>query len=319
MTANTALPRDIRRVVIGSTMHERISAQLRLALPRVEIRGAPYQQITVEDLMWGDAYVGFKRPPGDSMGQVRWVHCTGAGVDAWFHPTEVDRSILLTRSSESFGPMIAEWALARALAVSQQLRDLDRAQLDHRWAPRELALLHGTTAVVVGTGDVGGHCARLFRAMGCRTVGVSRTGQGNPDWFDQCAPVTELATWVSRADWLLLMLPLTDATRGLISRELLSHARGAVLINAGRGAVIDESAIPAALDAGWLRAAALDVFEREPLPADSPLWDDARVLVSPHISGLTTVEGTVAGFLECLGDIEQGRLPRWTVDRERQY
>jgi phosphoglycerate dehydrogenase-like enzyme len=131
--------------------------------------------------------------------------------------------------------------------------------------------------------------------------------------------VTELSAWVSRADWLVLMLPLTDATRGLISRDVLAHARGAVLINAGRGAVVDESAIPDALGAGWLRAAALDVFDREPLPESSPLWSDPRVIVSPHISGLTTVEGTVAGFLDCLADIEQGRVPKWAVDRARQY
>jgi phosphoglycerate dehydrogenase-like enzyme len=318
---NTTPPSSfpVRRVVIGSTMHASIIAQLRVARPDLELRGAPYQQITADDLEWADAYVGFKRPQAEHMGRVAWVHCTGAGVDSWFNPVEIDRSILLTRSSESFGPMIAEWALARALAVSQQLRELDQAQREHRWAPRELALLQGTTAVVVGTGDVGGHCARLFRAMGCHTIGISRSGQGNSEWFDQCAPVTELSAWVSRADWLVLMLPLTGATRGLISRDVLAHARGAVLINAGRGAVVDESAIPDALDAGWLRAAALDVFDREPLPESSPLWSDPRVIVSPHISGLTTVEGTVAGFLECLADIEQGRVPKWAVDRARQY
>jgi phosphoglycerate dehydrogenase-like enzyme len=319
MTSALSSSLAVRRVVIGSTLQASIIAQLRAARPDLELRGAPYQQITADDLDWADAYVGFKRPQTEHMGRVAWVHCTGAGVDSWFTPMELDRSILLTRSSESFGPMIAEWALARALAVSQQLRELDQVQREHRWAPRELALLRGTTAVVVGTGDVGGHCARLFRAMGCRTIGISRSGRGSTEWFDECAPVSELATWVARADWLVLMLPLTEATRGLISRDVLSKARGAVLINAGRGAVVDEAAIPQALDAGWLRAAALDVFEREPLPADSPLWSDPRVIVSPHISGLTTVEGTVAGFLECLADIERGRIPKWVVDRDRQY
>ena len=319
MTPPAPLPTSVRRVVIGSTLHAPIAEQLRAARGDLELRGAPYQQVSADDLSWADAYVGFKRPPTGTMGSVRWVHCTGAGVDAWFQPTELDRSILLTRSSESFGPMIAEWALARALAVAQQLRDLDRCQQESRWAPREPALLRGTTAVVVGTGDVGSHCARLFRALGCRTIGVSRTGRADPAHFDEQLTVAQLGDAVARADWLLMMLPLTATTRQLLSRDLLARARGAVLINAGRGAVVDESAIPEALDAGWLRAAALDVFEREPLPVTSPLWTDPRVIVSPHISGLTTVEGTVAGFLECLGSIEQGEAPRWTVDREHQY
>ncbi|MCU0634747.1 MAG: D-2-hydroxyacid dehydrogenase [Gemmatimonadaceae bacterium] len=315
----TPPPFPIRRVVVGSTQHEAVRAALHTARPDLETRGARYQDVSADDLAWADAYIGFKRPPMPTMGAVRWVHCTGAGVDAWFTPTELDRTILLTRSSESFGPMIAEWALARALAVSQQLRPLDAAQFDHRWAPRELHLLRGTTAVVVGTGDVGGHCGRLFAALGCHVIGVSRTGTGDPTIFAERHPVAALAAVASRADWLLLMLPLTDDTRGLVSRDVLAACRGAVLINAGRGAVVDESAIPAALDAGWLRAAALDVFEVEPLPATSPLWADPRVIVSPHISGLTTVEGTVAGFLECLASIEGGATPRWTVDRDRQY
>jgi phosphoglycerate dehydrogenase-like enzyme len=92
-----------------------------------------------------------------------------------------------------------------------------------------------------------------------------------------------------------------------------------VLINAGRGATVDESAIPEALDQGWLSAAALDVFETEPLPNNSPLWSHPRVMISPHISGLTTNEGALAGFLECLAEIEAGKTPARVVDREREY
>ena len=107
--------------------------------------------------------------------------------------------------------------------------------------------------------------------------------------------------------------------RDRVSRELLSRCRGAVLLNAGRGAVVDEAALPEALDNGWLRGAALDVFEVEPLPDNSPLWTDSRVIISPHISGLTTPQGAIAGFLECLTAIERGATPRGVVDRERGY
>jgi glyoxylate/hydroxypyruvate reductase A len=90
-------------------------------------------------------------------------------------------------------------------------------------------------------------------------------------------------------------------------------------MNAGRGAVVDEALIPEALERGWLSGAVLDVFEVEPLPKDSPLWNDGRVMISPHISGLTTPEGAVDGFLECLDEIEAGRIPARVVDREREY
>lgn len=131
--------------------------------------------------------------------------------------------------------------------------------------------------------------------------------------------IDALPDLAGNADWLVLSLPDTPATRGLVSRDVLARCRGAVLLNAGRGTVVDEAAIPEALDAGWLRAAALDVFVTEPLPTASPLWSDRRVMISPHISGLTTIDGAASGFLECVESLERGEWPRWTVDRARGY
>jgi phosphoglycerate dehydrogenase-like enzyme len=253
------------------------------------------------------------------MGNIRWVHCTGAGVDAWLHPTELPREILLTRTSESFGPYIAEWALARALAFRQQLLALAERQRRHEWTPGEVGYVRGTRAVVVGTGDVGSHIARLFTALGVEVHGVSRSGGGDAAVFASTSKVSELRSLAAKADWLIVTLPLTSETRGLIGRDVLSACRGAVLMNAGRGAVVDEAMIPEALDKGWLSGAALDVFEIEPLPASSPLWDDRRVMISPHSSGPTTVDGAIIGFLECLEEIERGQIPSRAVDRDREY
>ncbi len=308
-----------QRVVIGANAHAEIAAALLAVRPSLDIRGNRFMDVSQADLEWGEAYVGFKRPPVATMGNVRWVHCTGAGVDAWFQPEELSRDILLTRSAESFGPQIAEWALARALAVTQQLLDVARCQERHEWAPRDVTMLRGTRALVVGTGDIGTHIGRVFRAMGCDVSGVSRSGDGDASVFGTVAQASALPSIVGDVDWLIVTVPLTDATRHLIGREVLSRCRNAVLINAGRGAVVDEALLPHALEEGWLRAIALDVFEVEPLPTSSPLWDDPRVILSPHISGLTTTSGVVHGFFECLRDIEQGVTPRWAVERERQY
>lgn len=310
---------SVQHVVIGANAHVPLAEALRRARPDLEIRGAKYTEVTADDLQWADTYIGFRRPPLATMGNVRWVHCTGAGVDSWLFPDELPRHILLTRTTESFGPMIAEWALARALAFSQQLLEVARSQERREWMPRDVAMLRGTTAVVVGTGDVGTHVGGLFRSMGCEVIGVSRSGSGDGSVFSARYTVASLATVVANADWLIVTLPLTSDTRGLIGREILQACRGVVLMNAGRGAVVDEALLPEALDKGWLRGAALDVFETEPLPAESPLWGDTRVMISPHISGLTTTEGAATGFLECLAALERGERPRWIVDRERQY
>jgi phosphoglycerate dehydrogenase-like enzyme len=307
------------RIVIGATAHTELAALLRARRSDLEVRGAPYTQVTSDDLAWADTYMGFRRPPLPSMGNVQWVHCTGAGVDSWLHPVELSRDILLTRTSESFGVYIAEWALSRALAVRQQILDLAECQRRHEWKPREIGYLRGSNAVVIGTGDIGSHVARLFKALGAEVHGVSRSGRGDPTLFTSISTVAELPSLVPRADWLIVMIPLTSDTRGLVSRDIMSRCRGAVLINAGRGATVDESAIPEALDQGWLSAAALDVFATEPLPNGSALWSHPRVMISPHISGLTTNEGAIVGFLECLDEIEGGKTPARVVDRDREY
>ena len=310
---------SVKRVVIGANAHASLADGLRRARPDLDIRGNKYTELTAADLEWGDTYIGFRRPPLASMGNIRWVHCTGAGVDSWLIPVELPRSILLTRTSESFGPMIAEWALARALAFSQQLLDLAQHQQRREWKPRDVAMLRGTTVVVVGTGDVGTHVGRLFRSMGCDVHGVSRSGSGDESVFSTRSTVSSLASLAAKADWLIVTLPLTSETRGLIGRDVLQSCHSAVLMNAGRGAVVDQSLLPEALDKGWLSGIALDVFETEPLPAESPLWSDPRVMISPHISGITTTEGAVTGFLDCLTALERGETPKWVVDRERQY
>jgi len=312
------LPRP-RRIVIGASAHAELAARLQAVRADFDVRGSQYTRVTADDLAWADTYIGFKRPPLPTMGNVRWVHCTGAGVDAWLHPTELPRDILLTRTSESFGVYIAEWALARALAVRQQLFSLAASQRRHEWANIEAGYIRGSRAVIVGTGDVGAHIGRLFAALGAEVVGVSRSGRGDPTVFASVSRVSELKRLAATVDWLIVTVPLTSDTRELIGRDVLSACRGAVLINAGRGAVVDEAMLPEALDKGWLSGAILDVFTVEPLPASSPLWDDSRVIISPHNSGPTTVDGAIVGFLECLAEIERGQMPTRAVDRDREY
>jgi phosphoglycerate dehydrogenase-like enzyme len=123
-----ALPFAPRRIVIGANAHAELTTYLRERRPELDIRGARLVDITQGDLDWGETYIGFRRPPGAStLGNVRWVHCTGAGVDAWMSP-EISRDVILTRTPESFGPAIAEWAVTRVLAFQQQLADVMQAQ-----------------------------------------------------------------------------------------------------------------------------------------------------------------------------------------------
>jgi len=307
-----------QRIVVGARAHQELTTYINERRPDLELRGAPHVDLTAADLDWGQAYLGFKRPPVPGWGNVRWVHCTGAGVDAYLVGDELPDSIVLTRTSEPFGPQIAEYAVARALAFTQSLRLFDQQQRERSWKQHFIGTLAGSRVLVVGTGEVGTAVATRFAAMGCTVFGVSRSGEARPA-FARVMTVGELGDAVTGAHFIVLTLPLTHATYHLVNREILARCEKAILINVGRGQVVDEAELPHALDTGWLAGAALDVFETEPLPETSPLWDRADVIVSPHVAGPTTIPAAGESFLETLASLERDDTPIGFVDRERGY
>lgn len=306
------------RVLIAYPDHEALAAWIRARRPDLELRGCHPTAIPAPDLAWAETMVGFRRPPVPGWGGLRWIHSIGAGVDAFLFRTDLPEAVLVTRSSEDFGPQIGEYCVARALAVTQQLDTLAASQQAGRWQPIMPRTLAGTRAVIAGTGMVGRGIARRFAALGTIVDGLSRSGRA-AEPFRQVHGFEAFGAALGGADWLILALPLTEDTFHLLDRQRLSKCAGAYLINVGRGAVVDEAALPAALDRGWLSGAALDVFEREPLPPDSPLWRHPAVTISPHCSGLTTTAGAGEGFLECLAAVERGERPRWVVERGEGY
>jgi len=306
------------RVLIAFPDHEALAAWIRARRPDLALRGCHPTAITAPDLAWAETMVGFRRPPVPGWGGLRWIHSIGAGVDAFLFRTDLPERVLVTRSSEDFGPQIGEYCVARALAVTQQLDALAASQQAGRWQPIVPRALAGTRAVIAGTGMVGRGIARRLAALGTIIDGLSRSGRA-AEPFHQVHRFEAFGTVLEGADWLILALPLTEDTFHLLDRQRLSECAGAYLINIGRGAVVDEASLPAALDKGWLSGAALDVFEREPLPPESPLWRHPLVTISPHCSGLTTIAGAGEGFLECLAAVERGEKPKWAVERGEGY
>jgi len=310
-----------RRILIAAPI-PKLAEALAEERPELNLRVRALGEVTVADLDWAEVFVGFRRPGIEGWGRVRWIHSIGAGVDGLVFRRPLPDTVLLTRSSEDFGPAIGEWCVARALADTQRLFALAEAQRAHQWGlesgSSDPRVLRGQRVVIVGTGMVGGGIARAFRAVGCRVEGLSRSGRSTPD-FDATFQASAFAEVVKGADWLILAAPLTVETWHYLDRRRLAQCGGAYLMNVGRGAVLDEAALPEAIAEGWIRGAALDVFEREPLPAESPLWDLAGVTISPHNSGPSTLSATVAGFLECLTAFEAGQPPRWLVTPEVGY
>jgi phosphoglycerate dehydrogenase-like enzyme len=308
-----------KRILLSHALHEGLGDYLQERRPDLEFRARGLAEITAEDVAWSEVFVGFRVPtiPGWER-HYRWIHCIGAGVDAFAFRTGLLPTTLLTRTSEDFGAQIGEYCLARALAVTQRLRALDREQQARSWKPRHPSPLRGTRALIVGTGMVGSGIARAFLGAGVQVGGLSRSGR-HREGFDTVHPVSRFAEAVRGARWLILACPLTEESFHFLGGTRLTAASGAYLINVGRGPLVDESALPEALERGWLSGAALDVFESEPLPGGSPLWQMEEVTISPHISGLTTIPGAAKGFLDCLSEVEAGRRPALAVDPVQGY
>jgi glyoxylate/hydroxypyruvate reductase len=307
-----------KRILVSHTLHEGLGEYLLARRPDLEVRARGQREITAEDVEWAEVYVGFWPPAVGPWRALRWIHCIGAGADAFAFRSGLSGETLLTRTAEDFGPMMGEYCLARALAVTQRLRHLEAEQRARSWKPKHPEQLRGTRALIVGTGAVGRGIARAFLGAGCVVDGLSRSGEPREP-FRAVKPADRFAEAVQGARWLVLACPLTEETFHFLDRARLSQCAATYLINVGRGRLVDEPALVEALDRRWLAGCALDVFETEPLPADSPLWARAEVTISPHISGLTTIPGAGDGFLASLVEVEAGRTPGLAVDVARGY
>ncbi|MGG5172238.1 D-2-hydroxyacid dehydrogenase [Pseudarthrobacter sp. J1738] len=227
--------------------------------------------------------------------KLRWVHTTAAGgggqVKAAGLGAEALERVAFTTSAGVHGGTLAEFALFGVLAGAKSLPRLLAQQRAKEWTDRwEMKQLDEMTVLVVGLGGIGAECARRFKALGATVWGTTRSGEP-VEGVDRLIPVEELATAAAEADALVVTLPGTEQTHHLVGAEVLGNIKpGAIVANVGRGTVIDEEALLVALDSGRVSFAALDVFEVEPLPAESPLWSRDDVLVSPHTAALSSKE-----------------------------
>ena len=225
---------------------------------------------------------------------LRWFTTMAAGggaavAAARLTPQELER-VTFTTSAGVHGVPLAEWALFGIMAGAKELPRLLADQASHSWPERVVSRpIEGSTVLVFGLGGIGEQVARLSRALGMRVLGASRSAA--PVEGVEVHRVADLPQIIGEADHIVVTLPGTAQTEGLLGADLLSRAKpGVTVVNVGRGTVIDEPALIDALQDGRVGFAALDVTAVEPLPADSPLWDLPNVLISPHTAALDARE-----------------------------
>jgi len=257
---------------------------------------------------------------------LRWFQQWGAGAD-WLlsYPEMVAKEYILTNTSGLHAVPISEHILAMILAFGRDLPRAIRSQANGEWLrhhTRNLLEVAGKTVVLVGVGAIGARTAAIASALGMRVLGVRRNPDLSAPGVERMFGPDQMLAILPEADFVVLTIPLTPETRGMIGRaELIAMKPSARIINIGRGGTIQEAALVQALQEGWIAGAGLDVFETEPLPLDSPLWGMEQVIITSHYSGQTPhySERGLAIFIDNLRRYQAGEPLSNVVDRELGY
>jgi phosphoglycerate dehydrogenase-like enzyme len=223
--------------------------------------------------------------------RLRWIHSRSAGLEQTLFPELIDSKVIVTNGSGVFSPSLGEFALAAILFFAKDLRRMIRNQIAGVWEQFDVAMVSGRTLGIVGYGSIGRAVAVRARALEMNVLGLRRdlSRQAQPDpLIDEFYGFERLSEMLSRCDYVVVSLPLTEQTRGLIAdAEFAVMKHNAVVINLGRGPTISEPAMIKALSENRIRGAALDVFDQEPLPEGHPFYSMENVLLSPHCADHT--------------------------------
>ena len=258
---------------------------------------------------------------------LKWVAVTSAGVDFMLKPGMFkNENVLITNSSGSYGVTIAEHIVAVSIMMMRKLDLFLADSLQGKWGHSVLQRnIKDSRITVLGTGDIGKCFARRIKAFEPkRIVGVSRSGISEEETFDRMLKVDGLDEVLPETDLLVMSLPETPETKGILSKERINLLPDdAYIVNVGRGSAIDEEALVEALNEERLAGAALDVFRQEPLPEESPLWHTKNLLITPHVAGNMTTDYTIDTnvdmFCENLVNYVEGKPLKNMISRERGY
>jgi D-2-hydroxyacid dehydrogenase (NADP+) len=272
----------------------------RIAINPSELeRMIPECDVLVVSGLWRNALL-------DHAHRLRFVQSISAGTDQYDKALFAARGVRLASAQGANERAVAEHAMALILALRRHIHLGRDAQNEARWRPmiadplaREQEI-GGTRALVIGFGRIGQRVGRLLKAFGCHVTGLRRNASSSPDAADDVFPIGAIHQVLTDADIVVLTCPLTPETTGLIGRDTLARMkRSAILINVSRGKVVDEPELVAALQAGGIAGAGLDVTVEEPLSAGSPLWSMRNVIITPHSAGETgRYEANVIDLLE---------------------
>ena len=262
--------------------------------------------------------------------QLRWIHAPTAAVHQFMFPELIDSDVVLTNSTEVHGPVVAEHVIALVFALAKKIPQAALFQRKRVWGQegmwnegQHLKEIGGATLGLIGVGSIGHRVAQMASGLGMRVIAVrEHVEKGRPERVEVVFSPAELGALLGQSDYVVVAAPQLPSTTRLIDAPRLAMMKpGAFLINVGRGPLVDEGALADALRSRRIAGAALDVFEHEPLPSDSPLWELDGLLITPHTAGLTEKlwDRHYALFSDNLRRYRSHERLRYVVDKHRGY
>jgi D-2-hydroxyacid dehydrogenase (NADP+) len=245
--------------------------------------------------------------------KLKWIQALGTGVDNIIDLPSLDPEVLVTNLRGIHGPPMSEATIAYMLSLARDMPRTALAQPQHAWERWPVGLLDGKTVGILGVGLIAEHLAPMLKAFNMTVVGISGSPRPAPG-FDRMASRADLIDVVRELDYLVVLIPMSNETRHIINAEVLAAMKPtAYLVNVARGGVVDEAALIEALNSGQIAGAALDVYAKEPLPPDSPLWETKNLQCIPHLGGYSQgyedrAMPTIADNMRCFLNGEPRRM-----------
>lgn len=280
-----------------------------------------------DDFKDAEVIYGFGLKTAAASKDLKWLCVHSAGVDYLLKPgVFANKDCIITNSAGAYGVSIAEHIIMVSLMMMRQMNVIYKSSINGIWADKlPQRSLKDCRITVLGTGDIGRNFAKRARAFDPKSIiGVNRSGRCNEGAFDRIAKIDELDNVLKESELLVMCLPDTDETKGILPKERLALLpKGAYIVNVGRGSAIDEDALADRLESKDLSGAALDVFASEPLPENSRLWKIDNLIITPHVAGNLTLRYTldrnVEMFVEDLVNYAKNRPLKHQIDKNRGY
>lgn len=278
------------RVLVSFNLDEEYAERIRSCLSGIEVKKSSDPSTLLSEIRDAEVLLAgrFNSEMFAAAKKLKWVQAVAAGVDRFLFPEFICSDVTLTNARGVHPAQVSDHVLALILAFSRKLKAFMESQYERKWARLQCEELQGRVLGIVGLGAIGREIARKAKCFGMRVLAVDRNVAVPPTSVDELLKPPALSALLKQSDFVVLSVPLTRETEGLIGEpELAAMKREAILINVSRGRIVQEQALVKALREGKMGGAGLDVFEEEPLPRSSELWDMENVIITPHVAGST--------------------------------